>query len=81
LIYSGSTAFQTIRIFENPMFGRVLMLDNAIQLTEADEFIYHEMLAHVSLLAHGSARRILLIGGGDGGLARGPKSPTENQVE
>jgi spermidine synthase len=70
LIYSGSTAFQTIRIFENPRFGRVLMLDNAIQLTEADEFIYHEMLAHVPLLAHGSARRVLLIGGGDGGLAR-----------
>lgn len=70
LLHAGETAFQTIRIFENPTFGRVLMLDDAIQLTEADEFIYHEMLAHVPLLAHGAARRVLLIGGGDGGLAR-----------
>lgn len=70
LIHAGATAFQSIRLFENPSFGRVLMLDGAIQLTEADEFIYHEMLAHVPLLAHGAARRVLLIGGGDGGLAR-----------
>ena len=41
-----------------------------IQTTEADEFIYHEMLAHVPITAHGLARRVLIIGGGDGGILR-----------
>ncbi len=46
------------------------MLDGAVQITEADEFVYQEMLAHVPLLAHGAARRILIIGAGDGGVLR-----------
>jgi spermidine synthase len=50
--------------------GRVMALDGVIQTTEADEFIYHEMLTHVPILAHGSAKRVLIIGGGDGGMLR-----------
>ena len=46
------------------------MLDGLIQITEADEFVYQEMLAHVPLLAHGDARRVLIIGAGDGGVLR-----------
>lgn len=46
------------------------MLDGAIQITEADEFVYQEMLAHVPLIAHGDARRVLIIGAGDGGVLR-----------
>ena len=61
---------QKIAIFENAEFGRVLALDDVIQVTERDEFIYHEMMAHVPLLAHGEARRVLIIGGGDGGMLR-----------
>ncbi len=64
------TAFQNLLIFENPRFGRVLALDGILQTTEADECIYHEMLVHVPLLAHGAARRVLIIGGGDGGTLR-----------
>lgn len=57
-------------LFDNAAFGRVMVLDGAIQLTTADEFIYHEAMAHVGLLAHGDVRRVLIIGGGDGGIAR-----------
>lgn len=60
---------QRIDLIENPLFGKVLMLDGATQLTSADEFIYHEMMAHVPILAHGAARDIMIIGGGDCGLA------------
>jgi spermidine synthase len=41
-----------------------------VQTTEGDEFIYHEMMAHVPILSHGRVRRVLIIGGGDGGMAR-----------
>ncbi len=68
LIFEGETKFQKIQIFENATLGRVLALDGIIQTTEADEFMYHEMLAHVPLFGHGSAERVLIIGGGDGGL-------------
>lgn len=71
------TAHQHLILFENAHFGRVLTLDGYVQLTEADEFIYHEMLAHVPLAAHGAVKRLLVIGGGDGGILREAlKSPT-----
>ncbi len=65
-----SSAYQEIAVFDTPSHGRVLALDGAIQITEADEFVYQEMLAHVPLLAHGNARRVLIIGAGDGGVLR-----------
>lgn len=68
LIYSGRTDFQKVDIFDNPDCGRVLVLDNVVQTTERDEHVYHEMLTHVPLVAHGAAKRVLIIGGGDGGL-------------
>ena len=57
-------------IFENPSLGKVHVIDNVVQSTEKDEFIYQEMLAHVPLVAHGNARSVLIIGGGDGGVLR-----------
>ncbi|MFQ5783528.1 MAG: polyamine aminopropyltransferase [Alphaproteobacteria bacterium] len=66
-IYAGKTAFQAVEVFENAAFGRVLALDGIVQTTERDEFVYHEMLVHPALLAHGAAKRVLVIGGGDGG--------------
>ncbi len=68
LIHRGETDFQRIEIFENEWLGRVLVLDGIIQTTEADEFIYHEMMTHVPLVAHGAPRRVLIVGGGDGGI-------------
>jgi spermidine synthase len=64
------SAFQDIAIFESESHGRVMVLDGCIQITEADEFVYQEMLAHVPLLAHGAAARVLIIGAGDGGVLR-----------
>ena len=69
-LHRGHTQFQEVLIFENRLFGRVLVLDGIVQLTERDNHIYHEMIAHVPLLAHGSAARVLIIGGGDGGTLR-----------
>ena len=70
LIYDSATDHQRIKVFENGSFGRVMTLDGVVQTTEGDNFIYHEMLTHVPILAHGAARRVLIIGGGDGGMAR-----------
>lgn len=64
------TKYQEVLIFESASHGCVLVLDGAVQITEADEFVYQEMLAHVPLLAHGNARRVLIIGAGDGGILR-----------
>jgi len=61
---------QDLGVFENPSFGRVMFLDGAYQLTTGDEFIYHEMMAHMGLFARGAARDVCIIGGGDGGVAR-----------
>ncbi|MEX0583745.1 MAG: polyamine aminopropyltransferase [Sneathiella sp.] len=70
VIYREKTDLQDLMIFENSQFGRVMSLDGAVQTTEKDEFIYHEMFVHVPLLAHGKVRRVLVVGGGDGGAAR-----------
>ena len=70
VLYDSATDHQRLQVIENTTFGRILTLDGVVQTTEADEFIYHEMLAHVPILAHGAARRVLIIGGGDGGMAR-----------
>ncbi|MCF5710136.1 polyamine aminopropyltransferase [Pseudomonas syringae] len=70
MLHEVRTDHQHLVIFQNPRMGRVMALDGVIQTTEADEFIYHEMLTHVPILAHGAARRVLIIGGGDGGMLR-----------
>lgn len=70
VLYRNRTGHQDLVIFRNNEFGRVMALDGVVQTTEGDEFVYHEMLAHVPILAHGRARRVLIIGGGDGGMLR-----------
>jgi len=70
VIYRETTEHQDLVIFENAIFGRVLALDGAIQTTERDNHIYHEMLVHVPILAHGEAHEVLIVGGGDGGCLR-----------
>jgi len=70
LLHDSRSAFQHIQVIENKDFGRMLILDDAVQTTERDEFIYHELLSHVPILSHPSPGRLLIIGGGDGGLLR-----------
>lgn len=62
--------FQDIMVFESHSHGRVMLLDGVVQITEMDEFVYQEMITHVPLLAHGAAKRVLIIGAGDGGVLR-----------
>ena len=69
VLYEMETEHQHLVLFENKLFGKVLMLDGATQVTTRDEFIYHEMMTHVPVLAHGRAREVLIIGGGDCGIA------------
>jgi spermidine synthase len=70
ILFDSETEHQHLIIFENPEFGRVMMLDGVIQLASKDEFVYHEMMSHVSLFAHGRAKKALIVGGGDGGVLR-----------
>ena len=70
VLYEEQTAEQHLVIFENGLFGRMMALDGITQVTQRDEFIYHEMLTHVPILAYGRARHVLIIGGGDGGILR-----------
>lgn len=69
-LYSGQSELQQIEVFESPEFGRFLVLDGYIMLTEKDEFIYHEMIAHVPMAVHPHVKKILVIGAGDGGAVR-----------
>jgi len=70
VLHTGRTEFQDVLVFENHTFGKVLVLDGVVQLTERDNHIYHEMVAHVPLMAHGNAKHVLIVGGGDGGTLR-----------
>jgi len=69
-LYRIDTPFQRIEILDTEGFGRALVLDTALQTTEGDEFMYHEMLVHVPLMTHPRPTRVLIIGGGDGGTLR-----------
>ncbi|KAI96110.1 polyamine aminopropyltransferase [Rhodomicrobium vannielii ATCC 17100] len=72
VLYENQTEHQHLIIFDNETFGRVMMLDGVVQLSTTDEFIYHEMMSHVPLFSLGAerAKRVLIIGGGDGGVMR-----------
>ena len=69
-LFRQKTEFQELTIHETSAFGRILTLDGICQTTEKDEFFYHEMMTHLPILAHGQARKVLIIGGGDGGILR-----------
>jgi len=68
VLFEGKSKYQKIRVFETGRFGRMLALDGVVQCTEGDEFVYHEMLTHLPILAHGKVQSVLIVGGGDGGI-------------
>lgn len=67
-LYSGRSKYQRIDIIETPEYGKVMLLDGLIMLTEADEFVYHEMITQIPLFTHKNPKSYLVIGGGDGGV-------------
>ena len=69
-VASKKSAVQQIDILDTPAYGRVLVLDGGLMITEKDEFIYHEMITHVPMAVNPNVKNILVIGGGDGGTVR-----------
>ncbi len=70
ILHNEKSDYQQISIMETVEFGRVMILDGALQVSDKDEYIYHEMIAHVPLNTHPAPEKILIIGGGDGGTLR-----------
>ena len=70
LLHETQSKFQNIKVFKNKLFGKILVIDNDLQLTDFDEHNYHEMLVHIPLNYLPKASNVLIIGGGDGGTAR-----------
>lgn len=69
-ILERDSKFQKIEIYETEFFGKLLTLDGLVMLSEKDEFVYHEMITHIPLTIHPNPKRVLVVGGGDGGAVR-----------
>lgn len=69
-LFSAISEYQRIDVFQSPAFGRFVALDGDVIFSEADEFIYNEMVTHVPMAVHPHVKKVLIIGGGDGGVAR-----------
>ena len=67
-LFSAESEFQRIDVMESVDMGKVLAVDGDLMLTEKDEFIYHEMITHVPMAVHPDVKKVLVIGGGDGGV-------------
>ena len=84
-LFSGKSEFQTVEVVDSYEFGRMLVLDGVFQTSIFEEYIYHEMIAHVPLFTHPQPQRVLVIGGGDGGavreIVRHPSVETVEMVE
>lgn len=69
-VFKGRSPFQAVEVVETAGHGKLLLIDGMTMVSERDEFVYHEMIAHVPLFLHPRPRRVLVIGGGDGGSVR-----------
>ena len=69
-IFSGVSPFQKIDVLKTAGYGTMLLIDGVVMLSERDEFIYHDMISHVPMFIHPNPKKVLIIGGGDGGTAR-----------
>ena len=69
-LFSGQSEFQRIDVFESEEFGRILVLDGYLMVTEKDEWVYHEMITHVPMATNPNIQKVLVIGAGDGGTVR-----------
>lgn len=69
-LFSRQSEFQKVEVYDTVGFGKMLLNDDLVMVTERDEFSYHDMIAHIPLFTHPNPKRVLIIGGGDGGTAR-----------
>src|SRR5690625_5057465 len=82
LLFSRQSEYQLVEVYETDTWGNLLTIDGMVMLSERDEFVYHEMLAHVAMFSHPAPKRVLIIGGGDGGTAREVlKHPSVTRVD
>lgn len=70
VLFSGQSEFQAVDVVDTFELGRMLLNDGLVMVTEKDEFIYHDMITHIPMFAHPNPKKVLVIGGGDGGTAR-----------
>lgn len=69
-LYKQKSPYQTVEVLDTYAYGKTLTLDGKVMTTEGDEYVYHEMITHIPLFAHPNPKRVLIVGGGDGGAAR-----------
>lgn len=69
-LFEGKSPFQEVKVYETKAYGKMLVIDGFVMLTETDEFVYHEMISHIPMSYHKDPKDILVIGGGDGGTVR-----------
>ncbi len=70
VLFRGQSQYQTVEVIDTKAYGRMLILDGCVMITEADEFVYHEMIAHIPAVIHKDPKTVVVIGGGDGGTVR-----------
>lgn len=70
LLFSKQSDYQLVEVYETDTWGNLMTIDGMVMLSERDEFVYHEMISHVAMFTHPNPKRVLIIGGGDGGTAR-----------
>ena len=70
ILFRGKSDFQTVDVIETEAYGKMLLIDGLVMITDKDEFVYHEMIAHIPALNHKKPEKVVVIGGGDGGTVR-----------
>lgn len=70
VLFRGKSEFQAVDVIDTVTYGRMLLIDGLVMITESDEFVYHELIAHVPALHHPDPKHVVVIGGGDGGTVR-----------
>lgn len=70
VLFRAQSEFQTIEVVQSKPYGRMLLLDGLVMITERDEFVYHEMISHIPVCLHRNPRHVVVVGGGDGGTVR-----------
>ena len=69
-LYAGKSEWQDIEVLDTPAFGKILILNGHVLFSDADDFVYNEMTVHVPMAVHPNPKKVLVIGGGDGGVAQ-----------
>ena len=82
LLFSEQSDYQLVEVYETDSWGNLMTIDGMVMLSERDEFVYHEMISHTAMFTHSNPKRVLIIGGGDGGTAREVlKHPSVEKVD